>query len=399
MGRSGHILLIAVALVLPATIAPARVNQPVALTAGAEGVFQTAEEAMADDLARVARARGWSAAQASAYAKAESEIGRVAAEVAAKRPDIFVGSALSKNGDGAPTLYVKGPADAELLQLIGTASVPIQIADLQPFSFAELEARQSAVHTALRTSGYLDVATSINMTGQGQIPVHLYVPPDRPTEIERILTSIPEALRSSVDLTFSDGPIARAEGAFGGMQLNSPAGLQCTSGWTVVETNSGTRGISGAGHCDAVNAVVHPGHGNHATTFQAAHEGQWGDVEWYTTVQAEADDFYASAGVVRDVSSVEAAAAIALNEAICVYGRASNQADCTLSVSDVSIACGPLDRLVQMDGDTQIGGDSGGPWYFGNKAYGGHYGNCGARDSFSKASFFDEAIGVFVPTS
>lgn len=52
-----------------------------------------------------------------------------------------------------------------------------------------------------------------------------------------------------------------------------------------------------------------------------------------------------------------------------------------------------------MNGDTLGGGDSGGPWYFGNKAYGAHQGNCDTRDSFSKASHFDEALGIFVPTS
>lgn len=53
-----------------------------------------------------------------------------------------------------------------------------------------------------------------------------------------------------------------------------------------------------------------------------------------------------------------------------------------------------------MDGDTAIGGDSGGGWSFAGTAYGGHYGNCSPdfpnRDAWSVASLFDEAIGVRV---
>jgi hypothetical protein len=86
-----------------------------------------------------------------------------------------------------------------------------------------------------------------------------------------------------------------------------------------------------------------------------------------------------------------------VNEAICAYGRSSNQRDCSLEVQDASIACGALNRLVQMNGDTQIGGDSGGGWSFNFTAFGGHYGNCDGRDSFSVADLFDEALGVFVP--
>ena len=43
-----------------------------------------------------------------------------------------------------------------------------------------------------------------------------------------------------------------------------------------------------------------------------------------------------------------------------------------------------------------LGGDSGGGWSLGNKAYGGHKGLCFSKSSFSVADLFDEALGVVV---
>lgn len=141
-----------------------------------------------------------------------------------------------------------------------------------------------------------------------------------------------------------------------------------------------------------------------ALTHQAEHRGQWGDVEWKTSTEAEPDDFYSDATTIRDTAAIEARANISVNESVCGYGRSSNDRDCTLDVQDVSQACTNSgvfnDRLVLMDGDTLIGGDSGVGWSLGNTAFGGHKGNCNPdfsnNDSWSVADLFDEAIGVRV---
>ena len=82
----------------------------------------------------------------------------------------------------------------------------------------------------------------------------------------------------------------------------------------------------------------------------------------------------------------------------------SNDRDCSLEVQDLSHACTDngitANRLVVMNGDTAIVGDSGGGWSFGNRAYGGHYGDCSpdfpTGTHGSVAALFDEAIGVRV---
>jgi streptogrisin C len=363
-----------------------------------EVIFQSPEEALSADLKLVADARGWTLAEAKAFYEGEQAVERIAEAVASRWPEVFVGTALSSDPMGAPSLIIKGSASDALLELVAPSRASIEIVDDQPYSFAELQDRKHEVHSALLALGFVEVVTSSNALSAGRITVKLMTEPTLPSSVSEILAAVPAELRPSVDLTLHHRPIVVAETAFGGMTLLDGGFLECTSGWTVQVEGGLTRGISGAGHCVGVDQVAHasPSH-NHPTTFKQQHEGQWGDVEWYTTNVGEPDDFYADDSLIRDVSSVEPIANLSIGEPVCVYGRASFTRDCSLDVLDPSIECGNLNRIVQMNGDTQIGGDSGGPWYFGNEAYGGHFGNCFGLDSFTLASNFDEALGVFVP--
>jgi hypothetical protein len=121
------LVLLAVAVLPAAPVAAVSIetsNDPAAEarrlleeTGGIEGgivdarVNQTPEDGLKQDLELVAEARGWTFEQSKAQYLAAEEVGAVAEEVARNRPDIFVGSALSKAPGGVPLLYIKGPAD------------------------------------------------------------------------------------------------------------------------------------------------------------------------------------------------------------------------------------------------------------------------------------------------
>lgn len=118
----------------------------------------------------------------------------------------------------------------------------------------------------------------------------------------------------------------------------------------------------------------------------------------------EPPQFYASQTDLRDVTAVETRANISENESVCLYGRSSNDHNCSLRVENVSQACTNdnvfNNRLVMMDGDVGITGDSGGGWSFGGTAYGSHKGNCCPdfveNEAFSVASLYGAAIGAEV---
>jgi hypothetical protein len=372
-----------------------------------DAVFQTDDEALTHDLGLVAKARGWSLEQARTHYLSAEVVGHIAAQVALNRPDAFVGSALSDNPGGPPMLYIKGIPDDFILNLVEAAEPEVLLVDNQPYSFDELEQRKLVVHQALEAIGFDYIMTTFDLQNGGHITAEVTRVPGLESAPDELLGRLPSDIKSDVTIVVADRPIAEDHAAFGGMWLRDDGANECTSGFSVRKVSNSVPGVTGAGHCAGINQINHPGHAVHSLTYQQEHRGEWGDVEWYTqAVEPEPDDFYATAAIIRDVSAVEARAAISVGEPVCVYGRSSNSQNCSMEVNDASVSCTNSgvfnDRLVLMSsGATTTGGDSGGPWYFSTKAFGVHKGKCGllARNAFSVADLFDEAIGVRVATS
>ena len=400
MGRIAIVmcsLLTLVCLTLT-SVAAAPSAVPAASTALSAGAARTR------DIALVAKAKGWTVAEAAEQARMAEVIGEIAVRVAKERPDAFVGSALATKPGGPPTLYVKGHADRFIDGLVAASGIDVIVADDQPFSFSELEARQLRVHHALEALGYQDVVTGVNITGGGRIPAAVGGQGSPTKSANAIVASLPTDLQSSVDLTISSGSLGADTTSFGGMMVKKDGGNYATSGYSVTKISTGTTGVTTAGHASGADALTHPGHAvNHTFVFQSEHRGDWGDIEWHTTNFAEIAQFYADTGnVIYIVGDVEPRAGISVGESVCQYGRWSDDRDCLPDVHDVSIACtlsGVFNnRLVQMNVKTSIPGDSGGPWSFGATAYGSQKGWCQDKDAWSVADLFDEAIGVRVNT-
>lgn len=205
-------LTAAIAVAILTVLALAETGPPVGPTpspqvsTAASPSIQTAEEAL-PDLALVAQARGWTIDQAAAQHAAAEEVGAIAERIAAERPEIFIGSALSSEPDGPPALYVKGPADAFVRRLVADAGIEIRIVDNQPFSFEELEERSHRVHEALVALGFEEVTTGANITGGGTIPAAVLRTPGVTDDVAEILAALPSNLRDSVELTIHDAPI------------------------------------------------------------------------------------------------------------------------------------------------------------------------------------------------
>lgn len=400
MNRPRRLLVIGTALAI-ITLAgpPVSIGQP-----AVEPAMLWPKDVPNPDLELVADARGWTLEQAAAQQHAADVVGTIASRIAAERPEIFVGSALAKTPGGPPTLYVKGRADAFVLNLIAVSDIEIMLADGQPYSFDELEARKLRVHRSLEAAGFRNVVTGVNIAGGGIIPAAVAIEPGLSTVSVEILTSVPEDLRASVQLTVGGPSGFRDTTSFGGMWVTKDGSNYATSGWTVAKLGGTvTYGVTTAGHASGANGIVHPGDGSHTFVFQSEHRGEWGDIEWHTTNVAEVPYFYYTSSNTRPVMSWEPRAAISVGESVCQYGRASNDQDCTLDVLDVSIACTLSgvwnDRLVQMNGITSIPGDSGGPWFYNYNAYGSQKGWCSNKDAWSVADLYDEALGVVFVTN
>lgn len=181
----------------------------------------------------------------------------------------------------------------------------------------------------------------------------------------------------------SDDPIYAFDHTRGGnWLLDDPTLLnlnrECTSGW-VVEGPDGD-GIVTAGHCNGLNTFEEAD----GTTFDIdwqAQEQDKGDAEYHTSPShIDLHEFWASSGELRDVESTKATLWMSVGDSVCVYGRSSNVRDCThtIDAKNVTVAYtgGPtIRKLVRMNGDSTIGGDSGGGWSWSTKAWGVHSGS------------------------
>lgn len=367
--------------------------------------LQSPEEALAQDLALIAASRGWTVEEAKADHEAAEVVGDIAEEVAAKRPDIFVGSMLSPDPGGAPAIYVKGPADEFVRGLIAGANIAVKIVDNQPYSFGELDERKLEVYRALQAQGFTNLGASFDITARGRVDAAVTAKPGVTEDVNQILAKLPESLRNTVSLNVMDQPVAGAEHVTGGQWMTINGSNWCTSGWSVYNISTGQTGVTTAAHC-VVNGIIDAG--IQPVYIRGEHHGIWGDVEWNISDIIESGKFWASSTELRLVTELEPWAGISQGEEICVYGRQTNTRIC-LVVQDVNVTCSTGDispnHMVRMNGYVTQGGDSGGPWSNTNKAFGSHIGWCQdypwspKKNVFSIADLYDEALGVRVRLS
>ena len=177
----------------------------------------------------------------------------------------------------------------------------------------------------------------------------------------------------------------------------------CTSGFTVRtdSSTSGSRGVATAGHCNDTQSDD-----GDSLTIQDSYDGYYGDYQWHTGPDTVQDEFYSGTttsleAYPRDVSSVGYALE---GQSVCKNGKAGYK-DCG-EVRKDSVCHGGNCYMQQMGSRLAVSGDSGGPIFWSNTAYGLHEGWMydpswpWDRDTYSRAIYnLDWAIGVHIATS
>jgi len=185
--------------------------------------------------------------------------------------------------------------------------------------------------------------------------------------------------------------IGTAESHYGGEILSGA----CTTAFGVI-TGSGTTGVLTAGHCG--NAQADDGV---SLAFQAEYQSTYGDFQWHTGPQAEPDDFYAGSSSatevnLRDVSSIGVPV---VGQELCRNGGVSHEY--CQEVRALGKCSGSVCNLVEMGSHQSTTGDSGGPVFWGNQAYGVHRGMIYdpwpfGREVFSRTDKLYNALGIWI---
>ncbi len=273
---------------------------------------------------------------------------------------------------------------------------PVDVVEHRGYSEQELDAQLINVHHEILALDYVETASSGYDIASGVIKVEVQVDPDLTStsdteNVERILTNVPDAMGSNVVLAIVDNVEGVGDTTlYGGGTLS-----ECTAGFTLKKTN-GLRNVSTAGHCG--NNLTY---GSTTLTWGDEHQGTWGDVQRMSApLQVTlSDDFYYKSGSRRDTISTGFPSE---GQLLYRYGKSTGrQSD---NVYQLNHCNGSRCHLTAMHNREASGGDSGGPWYLGNTAYGIHQGgkwwNLKWRDLFTPVSYIDDGMsGWSVATS
>lgn len=221
----------------------------------------------------------------------------------------------------------------------------------------ELVATQRSLHDLIDDS--VDFASMVDVeTGT----VELEVASERD---ERIVAS--SDVPRSVVVTVVDELAETAQNLIGGKPLTT-----CTSGWSVKQTNGVNTGVSTAGHCTDSQSFQ-----GDNLPFQ---DGQWSgdaDSQWHKTPGYQNPARVYTGIDTRDVLNVYSRAETANNTSICMYGKATGYHCATMTNKnyDPSDSCIPNSTATWMysyngNDDLADHGDSGGPVFKNNGAYG-----------------------------
>ncbi len=191
-----------------------------------------------------------------------------------------------------------------------------------------------------------------------------------------------------------------AANIYGGLSLST-----CTSGFGVKRTSDGVKGISTAAHCG--NSQSYSGT---ALTFKAEKFQDTFDVQWHTAPGYTVKNWikWWNDGSTREITSTKSRDNQAIGNYVCKYGMTTFYtcgyiSSKTYAPSYVPSADATFIRVDNTGGYSPLAGpgDSGGPWFLNNGAWGVMSGIPGsdANDAIYMAVNYHSGISVSVMTA
>eukprot|EP00961_Rhodomonas_salina_P293200 3933558-Rhodomonas_salina.1 len=391
-----------------------------------DGAAIDEEEAFILDGKLVAESFGWSEEDSMRHMTNQRRFGVLMTTIDEKYSQVLAGSAMARNPGDAATVWFKGEAPDEVAAMLKPfmeeTGMRVQVVDKMKFSMREQEDRMDRLAMLLGERGYKGVGATmlpgdiihLTLPASDDCPEVKVDPTDddsevqipHPEEVDPVARKLlPESLDwYGVKITCTSEEIDVDLHARGGRKV-SGGGYQCTAGFSVYRISDGVNGISTAAHCTGMSTFdAEAPEADFALFHRGEHCGSHGDVEWKTTNHVELAEYWANVNDRRNVNSVESW--YSNNNVYCVFSRMQGRRTCdrVYSHSTNQYGCWGVTakRLVAMDHNRVIGGDSGGPWSYSTEAAGVTKGYktiwFKKRDTFTKATRFDEALGVRIKT-
>ncbi|MFC3986112.1 S1 family peptidase [Streptosporangium jomthongense] len=313
-------------------------------------------------------------------------INPLASRLRSEFAEVIADIAIVDEGRGV-RIGFKGEVPAKALELAKTLPVEVRLFPGRGFSEAELQAAREAALLSLHRSG--KVASTVGRynaeTGEVNITVRLKEKPSDDAARSRAVTSIqpsaPDNPAIKINIQLDDNLLLRRTDKYirGGGLLNGSN--NCTNGFNVI-SSTGAKGSLTARHCaDGSQYYTYRNHSNYdtdTTTLSRWFRAQDYDLARYdsssTTSMTQTRTFYYDWNLPRYAHDVGTSPVV--GQPVCKFGRTTG-ATCD-NITDTNVDISDEDWIT--DGKTYKGnivtddmvdpGDSGGPLYYGNRAWG-----------------------------
>jgi hypothetical protein len=402
-GKTGLFTALAVTFVIGAPVAAHA--QDGALTFVMPGYAPTS--AAGADLAEIAAERGISVEAANAQVGWQDAFAQAATTLEAAYLQSYAGAEITSTAPPVAVVRFTGKPPAGAMDVLGSLPKGLEVRVEGGEALTQREENQlvKRVHAAALAEVGGNSLSSEYSRAEGRVVVNAPGQSGVTGSNESMAAGIANAVsrvgEKAPRVNFVSGGQNRDTARIGGgrLEFTGSGQLACTAGFNVINGSGTTTGVATAGHC--TNDMTHENADGveKLLSNDTDYIGTYGDFQWATSTDYEYDDFYYNFGSVRDTSAI---ASPVVNQTLCRFGHATGAHCAEVEANSICVttssgtACN-LTRMKNAQGDV---GDSGGPWYYGNTAYGFHKGTggtvLGARDVFSKATLIDDARGVWV---
>ncbi|MFC4011978.1 S1 family peptidase [Nonomuraea purpurea] len=316
------------------------------------------------DLAQTIERRGWQTTFSDVAEKLEADFG---AE--------FSGAAMAEDGSSAWFAF-KGETPEAALALARTLPVEVQLQSNRGYSEAELAAASESVDEQLADDPQIASTETAYDIRSGTIEVKAILTPAAQQTPKSIPAPSPGIEGVRVEVTITDKPNEPYDNYVRGGGYLTEAGA-CTTGFNLKYATTDTKRLATAGHCDSASYTYrnHPTQGGTRSVKKVwTHIGKYGDIGYFTHGGGTATrTFYYAKNLARYATSA-AMSRPAVGTMICKYGYNTGATCATVKYRNVTGGTWSDGKarkgLVQMNTGIAKEGDSGGPFYYGGKAYG-----------------------------
>jgi hypothetical protein len=371
---------------------------------GALSTSLLAEVSFEDDAA-YAREFGVSDADAARNLAIQELVGAVAESVAQRFPDEWVGHLVAHGKTVRVRSLVRGEdAKAELLralqQTAGLTALEFTV-ETRSYSLSDIESVVSSIVSVSPIARPFDVDVDID----GGTVTILALPSGIAAAV-LALEQTADRAGLAVKIEVVSEVSKPAISIYGGLHLVP----DCTSGFTVRNNTTGTRGIAWAGHCPNAS------YSGVTLSTQSVALGGSSDLKWATASgHSYPNVIYDSLPptYTRSITSTKSRSATGVGDFVCHYGRTSGYGCGQVKSKTFTPNWVPnaTATYVEVQDDTSPyislgeGGDSGGPWFYNSAAWGIHSGGAGPNSHgknngiYTSVSYIGNLGNVSIATS